>query len=124
MRRIRGTTTYEGEIISSSLEQSTFGPNARGDARDRWRYKVDLVLVRFQLAEIDLASRCYDLRIEVIPLLSLRVEPNDDLRLGFDIQRRLPFEVHIQENRFETATTVSELAAESDLDWGFLADNA
>ena len=33
------------ETINSSLEQNAFGPNARGDARDRWRDKIDLVLV-------------------------------------------------------------------------------
>jgi hypothetical protein len=57
--------------MDSSLEQTTFGPNARGNARDRWKDKVDLVLVRSQFGEIDLASRSYNLRIELVSLLGL-----------------------------------------------------
>jgi hypothetical protein len=106
------------------LEQSAFGPNARGDARDRWRNKVDMMLVRCQFGEVYLASRGYNLRSELISLLGMRVKPNDDLRFRFDIQGSLPFELHTEKNRLEATTAVSELAAESNLDGGLLAKYA
>ena len=112
------------ETIDSSLEQSTFGPNARGDAGNRWRDKVDVVLVRCQFGEIDLASRSHNLRIELIALLGMRVKPNDDLRFRFDIQGGLPLKFHTKKDRFEATTAVSELAAESNLDGGLLAKDA
>jgi hypothetical protein len=108
----------------STLEQSTFIPNARSNARD-WRGdEVDLVLVRSQLDEIDLARRSYGLRLERIPLLRLRVEPDDDLRLWLDVQGGLPLELHAEEDGLEGAAAVRELAAESDLDGGLLAEDA
>ena len=82
------------------------------------------MLVRCQFGEIDLASRSYNLRIELISLLCMRVKPNDDLRFRFDIQRRLPFKLHTEKDRLEATTAVSELAAESNLDGGPLAKDA
>jgi hypothetical protein len=105
------------------LEQSAFLPNARGDARNRWRDKIDLVLARSQLGKIDLASRSHDFRADCVPMLRLRVEPNDDPRFGRDIQRRLPLELLAEKDGFEAATAMAELAAESDLDGGLLAED-